>query len=503
MRFVLGTDRPLALSTNLLALVVFDDAPTESAWFTGVDEALSGVLHTIAADEQWKAKKKSTLSVRPLGKLPADKVVLVGAGARKDFAAVDLRAIAAQVSKLAAAGGSKRVALAVPRWEGHDAERATQFIVEGATLATYKFDKYLAADKKKPSPVEEFQIVFDPAAVESSKLDTLGRLVQRSEKLTAGVRLARDLVNEPAEAATPSHLAAVATAIAEQHGLEVKVFDRAGCEELKMGMFLGVARGTDEEHKLIHLTYRPVGKAAHRKIAIVGKGVTFDSGGLSLKPSASMEDMKTDMAGAAAVIATMGVLAELGCPFEVHAVCACTENMLSQKSYKLGDVLVAKNGKTIEINNTDAEGRLTLGDAFSYVIEAAKPDELIDLATLTGACIVALGPHIAGVMGNDQALTDRIVAAARAAGEEVWPLPLPERLRDQLKSDVADMRNTGDRLGGALTAGIFLREFVGETPWVHIDLAGPSSATKEHGHIGVGGTGFGVATLVEYLVPRV
>ena len=503
MRFQLGTESPLTHQADLLALVFFDDAPSETPLFVTLDKALGGALAPIALAEQWKGKKKQALSLYTLGKLPAGRLVLVGAGPRKDFSAADLRGVVAQVCKIASAAGSKRVAVVAPQHEAAPPDRAAHFVAEGALLTAYRFNKYLAEDKRKPSPIEEVNLLFDPQAVDGPSLEALARVVARAERVAAGVCLARDLVNEPAEVATPSHLARVATELAQRSGLEVKVFDRAGCEELKMGMFLGVARGTDEEPKLIHLVYRPVGGAARRKIAIVGKGVTFDSGGLSLKPSASMEDMKTDMAGAAAVIATMGVLGEIGCPYEVHAVAACTENMLSQKSYKLGDVLVAKNGKTIEINNTDAEGRLTLGDAFTYVIEAAKPDELIDVATLTGACIVALGPHTAGVMGNDQALVDRVVGAARAAGEDVWPLPLPERLRDQLKSDVADMRNTGDRMGGALTAGIFLREFVGETPWVHIDIAGPSAATKEFGHISVGGTGFAVATLVEYLVPRV
>jgi leucyl aminopeptidase len=215
-----------------------------------------------------------------------------------------------------------------------------------------------------------------------------------------------------------------------------------------------------------------------------------------------MEDMKVDMSGAAAVIAAIGVLADLGVPYEVHAIAACTENMPSGKSYKLGDVLKSMAGKTVEINNTDAEGRLTLGDAITYVKEEVKPDEIFDFATLTGACMVALGPHTAGVMGNDLSLVERWLSAARLAGEDMWHLPLPDKLRDQLKSDVADMRNTGDRYGGALTAGIFLKEFVGDTPWVHCDIAGPASSDKEAGHVPKGGTGFGVATIVEYLSAR-
>jgi len=211
-----------------------------------------------------------------------------------------------------------------------------------------------------------------------------------------------------------------------------------------------------------------------------------------------MEDMKVDMSGAAAVIAAMDAIATLGSDFEVHAVAACCENLVSGRAYKLGDVLTSMDGTTVEINNTDAEGRLTLGDAMAFAHKLA-PDELLDFATLTGACMVALGPHIAGVMSNDTALTERWLAAARDAGEDMWPLPLPERLRDMLKSDIADMKNTGERYGGALTAGLFLKEFAGTTPWVHVDLAGPASADKEYGAVTKGGTGFAVATVVEYL----
>jgi leucyl aminopeptidase len=263
-----------------------------------------------------------------------------------------------------------------------------------------------------------------------------------------------------------------------------------------MGLFLAVAQGSHEEPRFIHLAWKPAG--AKKRIVLVGKGVTFDSGGLSLKPNDAMLDMKTDMAGAAAVISVMEVVARERLPVEVHALAPCTENMLSSTSYKLGDVLRSKAGKTVEINNTDAEGRLALADALSYGLEL-QPTAIFDLATLTGACVVALGPHIAGVMSNDEPLSAEWLAAAKAAGEEMWPLPLPDRLLDQLKSDVADMRNTGERWGGALTAGLFLKEYVGETPWVHVDLAGPSSTDKESGHVAKGGTGFGVATIFEYL----
>jgi leucyl aminopeptidase len=264
-----------------------------------------------------------------------------------------------------------------------------------------------------------------------------------------------------------------------------------------MGMFLAVGQGSEQEVRLIHLTYRPA-KKAKKKVCLIGKGVTFDSGGYSLKPSDSMLDMKVDMSGAAAVISAIGAIARLGSPHEVHALAACTENMVSGKAYKLGDVLRAMDGTTVEINNTDAEGRLTLGDAITFAREKIAPDEIIDYATLTGACMVALGPHTAGVM-SDSAIVGAYLAAASAAGEDMWRLPLNPRLKEQLKSPIADMRNTGERWGGALTAGLFLKHFARDTPWIHVDIAGPASAAREQGAISRGGVGFGVATTIEYL----
>jgi leucyl aminopeptidase len=319
--------------------------------------------------------------------------------------------------------------------------------------------------------------------------------------VAAAVSQARDLVNEPAGHLTPAQLAHEARSIARKHKLGIKVMGAAECQRLGMGMFLAVGQGSDQEVQFIHLTYKPSGKPKKR-IALIGKGITFDSGGYSIKPSQSMEDMKTDMAGAAAVIAAMGALGALGCPHEVHGIAACAENLVSGRAYKLGDILRGMDGTTVEINNTDAEGRLTLGDAITYARQKIEADEIIDLATLTGACMVALGPYTAGVLSNHEGLVEKWLAAARATGEDMWRLPLNERLREQLKSPLADMRNTGERWGGAITAGLFLSHFVKDTPWVHVDIAGPASAGSDYGAVSRGGTGFGVGTLLEYLGGR-
>jgi leucyl aminopeptidase len=362
-----------------------------------------------------------------------------------------------------------------------------QALAEGALLGLYRFDKYLTGDRRTPVSLEHLTI-----ATEARPPEDASAALSRARNTARAVARARDLVNEPAGQLTPTRFAREAETWARESGLESEVLDRAACRQLGMGLFLAVSQGSTEEPRFIHLTWKPPGTGSSpvRRLVLIGKGVTFDSGGLSLKTNEGMLDMKTDMAVAAA--------ADEKLPIEIHALAACTENMPSGSSYKLGDVLTSMAGKTVEINNTDAEGRLTLADALTFGLRL-KPDAVLDFATLTGACVVALGPHTAGVMSNDEPLATAWLAATAAAGEDMWRLPLPPRLADQLKSEVADMRNTGERWGGALTAGLFLKEFVGTTPWVHVDIAGPSSTDKEFGHLGKGGTGFAVASILEFL----
>ena len=505
MRFSFFSDDLSGLQTDVIGLLCFEDKLGEGTFYQGLDRALDGQLTLLGTEEGFKGKKGQSLLVHSLGKVGCARVLLIGGGARPDFQAPDLRGFAARVVKVGASVAAKNVTLVLPYSEGTVQERAAQFLAEGALLGRYKFDKYFSDEHRKneAARIEECRIAMSTDNVDARRLDTIRKGVQRGEQVAIAVAFARDLVNEPAAYMTPSRLAEIARDAARDHHLELKILGPKECEKLGMGMYLAVAQGSDEEPRFIHLTYRPKGKATPKKrVALIGKGVTFDSGGLSIKTSAGMEDMKVDMAGAAAVIAGIGVLADLGSPHEIHAIAACTENMISGKSYKLGDVLKSMSGKTVEITNTDAEGRLTLGDAITYALREVAPDEIFDFATLTAAVVVALGKHIAGVMGNDLSLVEHWLAAARRAGEEMWQLPLPERMKEQIKSDIADLRNVGDRFGAALTAGVFLREFAGTTPWVHVDLAGPASADKEYGHISKGGTGFSVATMVEYLASR-
>jgi len=311
--------------------------------------------------------------------------------------------------------------------------------------------------------------------------------------------LARELVAAPANVVTPVSLAETAEAIASEYGLAVEILEREECEKLGMGAFLGVAKATEIPPKFIHITYKPEG-TPRRKLAIVGKGLTFDSGGLNIKGAGSgIETMKMDMGGAAATLGAAKAIAQIKPDVEVHFISAATENMISGQAMHPGDILTASNGKTIEVNNTDAEGRLTLADALVFA-EKLGVDAIVDLATLTGACIIALGTDIAGLWATDEALASQIKAASVAAGEKFWQMPMEEKYFEGLKSPIADMKNTGPRPGGSITAALFLKQFVKETPWAHLDVAGPVWADNEDGSNNAGATGFPVRTLVNWVL---
>lgn len=366
-------------------------------------------------------------------------------------------------------------------------------LAQGLELATYRYDRYIAEARRKPSTVQRVTVLAEHTSASEGS--------HRGQTIAAAVARARDLVNGPANEVTPTYLANFAAEVVARvkagADVELKVLEREDCEKLGMGCYLGVAQCGPQPLKFIHLRYTPKGEAKGR-VCLVGKGVTFDSGGLSLKPSDAMMGMKMDMGGAAAVLCAFEAAASLAVAWEVHAIVPATENMIGGNAYKLGDVLTASNGKTVEIDNTDAEGRLTLADALIYAGKL-QPTYTFDFATLTGACIIALGPHIAGVMSKDDELCAQWLAAAERTGEDAWRLPLPEPLKEQLKSPIADMRNTGDRWGGAITAGLFLSEFTEGQRWVHVDIAGPAMVRKPFGVNDEGGSGYAVATILEFL----
>ncbi len=494
----------LTAAVDLMALVVLGD-PSKDPVFKSADQTLGGVLSEIAKSEHFEGKSNQSISVHTHGRLPAKRFMVVGGGARSELAQVKaqagIRDLAATIAQAANKVGAASVAFLLPNLGANREASLVQLAAEGVVLGTYKFSRYLTGDDhKRPSALRSFGLVVDAKGkkLPAGRAKALAAAIERGRTIASAVNHARDLINEPAAVITPSALAADAQAIAKKHkSVSVTVLDGKKCADLGMGMFLAVGQGSDQEPRFIHMTYKPA-KKAKKKICFIGKGITFDSGGYSLKPSNAMEDMKVDMSGAAAVISSMDAIATLGSDYEVHVVAACCENLVSGRAYKLGDVLKSMDGTTVEINNTDAEGRLTLGDAITYAREKIQPDEMFDFATLTGACMVALGPYTAGVMSDHEGLVKGWMAAAERTGEDMWRLPLNNRLREQLKSQVADMRNTGDRFGGAITAGLFLKTFAKDTPWVHVDIAGPASLSSTRPSQPKGGTGFAVASIVEY-----
>jgi leucyl aminopeptidase len=364
---------------------------------------------------------------------------------------------------------------------------ARQALAEGIRLGCYKFLRYKS--KGKPVKLSRVDVGGGVGARNQAALD-LGNAV------ADGQTLARDLVNEPGGTLTAPEFAKRAAAVGRAAGLVVKVWDEAAIKKGRLGGLLGVNRGSDLPPRFVELTYRPKGKAKGT-VALVGKGIVFDAGGLSIKTGQGMMTMKCDMGGAAAVIGAMSVLPHVAPQCRVRAFLPMTDNMLGGDATRPGDVLKIRNGKTIEVLNTDAEGRLVLADALSLASEA-KPDAIVDLATLTGACMVALGPRIAGLMGNDNGWIEQIRASSEATGERVWPLPLPKEYKKQFESTVADMKNIGTPYGGALTAGLILEEFVADgIPWAHIDIAGPAWSDTDDADVTKGGTGFGVRLLVD------
>ncbi|HEY6698371.1 MAG TPA: leucyl aminopeptidase [Acidimicrobiales bacterium] len=370
-----------------------------------------------------------------------------------------------------------------------DRPAVAQAIAEGIVLGAYRYTE-LKSDPE-PNRITSLLVVGKGGKRVAAALD-------RGRAIAEAVCVARDLVNQPGGTLTPTAFAARAEELAASGGFSAEILDRAAIEDHKLGGLLGVNRGSDEEPRFVKLAWEP--ERPRATVALVGKGITFDSGGLSLKPTDSMVGMKGDMAGAAAVLATFSALDEVRPPVRVLGFLPLTDNMPGGDATRVGDVLRIRNGTTVEVLNTDAEGRLVLADALSLAAEA-EPDAIVDLATLTGACVVALGPAIAGLMGNHDGFVDLVRAAADGAGEPVWPLPLPDDLRRQLDSEVADMKNVGaGRGGGALIAGLFLQRFVPDgTPWAHIDIAGPADAAEDGVESRKGGTGFGVRTLLRLL----
>ena len=422
--------------------------------------------------------------------LPTDEgrtVVAVGVGEAQKVDADALRRAAAAFVRCAWRSTSGALELLTAAPDALDRRGAAQAVVEGAALAAYQFTEFKTSSK--PCQLERLALVAGGGARVQSGID-------RGVRVADAVGFARDLVNRPAGELTPRALADIAVEMAEREGLQATVLDEVAIEGERLGGLRGVSLGSDEPPRLIELVYEPPGRS-RGTLALVGKGITFDSGGLSLKTADGMATMKTDMSGAAAVIASMSALTSLGARTRVIGIVPATENMPGGRAIKPGDVLKARNGKTIEVLNTDAEGRLVLADGLSLAVEA-EPDAIVDIATLTGAQVVALGRKIAGLMGNHDGFVEQVRGASERVGEPAWVLPLPDSYRKDIDSEVADIKNIGKPgQAGTLIAGLFLKEFVDDVPWAHLDIAGPARSDEDDGYVRKGGTGYGVRTLIE------
>lgn len=448
-----------------------------------LDRALGGGLAKVIAAEDFKGKKDQTLVVSTLGRLSCHKLVLMGLGDPAKMTDADVRTFGCAAAKLANAEKAKSLAVALPE----ALEGRLRTVAEGIELGAYRFTRYFTGSRKPKAEIGQVSLlVRNPP--KSAKRD-----VEVGQRVAEGVNLARDLSNEPPNVMTPAALADSAVRIAKERGMKSEVFDMKEIIRRGMKLIQAVGQGSAHEPRLVHVTYDP-GKRSKKRIVFVGKGLTFDSGGLSIKPAAGMGEMKHDMSGAANMVGLMAIVGALKPDVEVHFIMACAENMPDGNAYRPGDIWGSLEGKSVEIINTDAEGRLVLADALTYAARL-KPDVLVDNATLTGACVVALGNGCSGYYASNDDVGAEFAQAIGASGEKMWRMPLLEELKDQLKSDCADLKHTGDRMGGSISAALFLREFIGDTKnWVHCDIAGPAMGDRPRGWDPKGGTGHGVLT---------
>ncbi|MEK6777875.1 MAG: leucyl aminopeptidase [bacterium] len=484
----------LKAKTDLLVVGIFEDDKKLKGPAAEVNAALKNALQGVMRDENFKGEFEKTLLVHPLGRISAKRVCLIGLGKSKEFTTDRHRRAFARMVQAAKNVQAESLLSPFFGWEGKALtdKELSKTATEGVLLGTYSFEKYKKKEKKHGLRNVSFML---EAGMSGTRIQAG---IREGTVAAQATNFARDLVNEPGNVINPVALANTARQIAKKAGLSCRILNVKQISKLGMGAYLGVAQGSINPPRFIHLTYRPRGKSAKKSIAIVGKGITFDSGGLSIKPSDSMQTMKIDKSGACTVLAVMQSLPQIRPNVTVHGIIAAAENMPGGRAQRPDDIVRTMNGKTIEVLNTDAEGRLTLADALCYA-GRLKPYQMIDLATLTGACVVALGEYTSGVMGNDQAFIDKFLKSAKDAGEQMWPLPFDDNMKEKLKSSVADLKNIGNRYGGAITAGMFLREFVGDIPWIHIDIAGPAFHEKGWGCNPGGATGVGVRSLLHYI----
>ena len=493
MKIVAKTTDILKAKADILVLGIFEDNKNLTYTQELIDKEFKGLISNyLIKKEGFSAKFGETFLLPTYKKLDIDKILAVGLGKKADFNANKLREIGAKIYGAVEKNKtvlSELIGIEEKKYMVFDCAKA---YTEGILLASYNFDKYKS--KKTEAKISSFELVVNAQNVQKEA----SRGIEIASILAGAQNFARNLVNEPPEVTTPAHLAKVAQELASKHEkIECKIYNKSQIEDLKFGAFLAVARGSSESPKFIHLKYTVPNP--RKKIALIGKGITFDSGGLDIKPATGMLTMKCDMSGCATVFGVMKAIAQIEPKIELHVLSAICENMPGSAAYKQGDVLTSRNGKTIEVDNTDAEGRLTLADVLSYADDLGV-DEIIDIATLTGACVVALGSEITGIMGNNSSAIDKIIKTGADCGEILWQLPILDTMQDALKSDVADMRNTGSRNAGASVAGQFLSNFVKNPNWTHIDIAGTAFIDKPFKELSKGATGVLTRTLTSYIV---
>jgi len=481
MQLIIETTPVSQLAVDALAVICFEADPDPPAV---ADQA--GWLQEIFTAGEFSGKLyEMAILHRPQG-LAAKRLAVIGGGKRASFATVEARRVAGALVRGLKGKGVHSIALVL---EQADSATITA-VVEGALLGAWEADKYKSDPKKNDKRIDSFALCLSASTAEAQNAFERGRTIGEAQNLT------RDLVNEPANKLTPADLADAARSMASSSGLECDVLDTAAMTKLGMGALLGVAQGSSNPPFLVVIKYRPANPSGNEHLALVGKGVTFDTGGISIKPSDGMEKMKYDMAGAAAVIGAMRALAELKPAIPVTGYIPTVENMLNGNAQRPGDIVTSLAGKTIEVLNTDAEGRLILADALTYAIRNGAT-HLVDAATLTGAIGVALGHYNMGAFTNNEAFLARFMAAARIAGEKAWQLPMDEEYKDYLKSAFADLPNIGGRHGGSITAAWFLREFADPTPWVHLDIAATAGLDEGKAWLSKGPTGVAVRSFVE------
>ena len=489
---VFGSVQPAnEINAEGLAVAVFKDEKADSGLLKTLDKAAGGMISDVMKSAEFTGKEGETAYFPVSGSnLKARRLLLIGCGDRSSYKPAQITQLGGTAARFLRGKNVKTVAI-VPR-ANDEVERTAQMIVVGAIMGLFDPDKYRTKDKEERE-LKSITVVIDGADKKAAQ-----RGSERGRIIGESINFTRDLANEPGAYMTPTIMAERAKKVAKDFGLSFDALDQKQMEKLGMGALLGVARGSDEPPKLIVMKYKPTKSTSRDLLALVGKGITFDSGGISLKPGENMELMKYDMTGAATVIGTMRAIAQLKPSMPVLGVAPCSENLPSGKATKPGDVLRAMTGKTIEVINTDAEGRLVLADGIAYAKKLGAT-KIIDMATLTGAVSIALGDVNTAILGTDQELIDEVITSGVEVGEKFWQLPLDAEYTKQIKSDIADIKNIGGKKAGTITAAAFLKEFAEDTPWAHLDIAGTAWGDPATAYRAKGPTGVAVRTLIEYI----